>query len=95
VAGLTILFALLLTMFISYFILGFVLPQTSKNLMSFCILAFMIGYIIDKVIYIEHIFGNRLNAYYKEYGAGFWGATAFLFSIIISYSIQKIILKSI
>lgn len=95
VAGLTILFALFLTMFVSYWILGFIIPKTTQSLFSFCVLAFVIGYIIDKAIYIQHIFGNRLNAYYKEYGSGFWGATAFLFSIIISYFIQKIILKSI
>jgi hypothetical protein len=35
------------------------------------------------------IFGNKLDRYYKELGAGFWGATAFVFSIVISYNIQK------
>jgi hypothetical protein len=37
---------------------------------------------------------NDLDLYYKVAGAGLWGALAFVFSIIISYIIQKIIVNS-
>lgn len=88
-AGLTIVFALIINMFISFYLFGFASPNNNKELMYFCILAFILGYIIDIFIFKAKIFGNRLNTYYKENGAGFWGATAYLFSIIISYLSQK------
>lgn len=90
-AGMTILFALVITMIFSYLLFGFVIPNTFTNLIYFCILAFFIGYILDILIYKFQIFGNRLNIYYKTLGAGFWGGLAFVFSIVISYFIQKYI----
>ena len=90
-AGMTILFALVITMFFSYLLFGFVMPNNFTNLIYFCILAFLIGYILDILIYKLKIFGNRLNIYYKTLGAGFWGGLAFVFSIVISYFIQKYI----
>lgn len=88
-AGMTILFALVITMFFSYFLFGFVIPNNFTNLIYFSILAFLIGYILDILIYKFKIFGDRLNVYYKTLGAGFWGGLAFVFSIVISYFIQK------
>jgi hypothetical protein len=88
-AGITILVALLINMGFSYFLFRFIIPNNLINLIKFCILAFFIGYILDIFIYKMQIFGNRLNDYYKDLGAGFWGAIAFVFSIIISYFIQK------
>ena len=38
-------------------------------------------------------FGNELDLYYKVAGAGLWGALAFVFSIIISYIIQHILIS--
>ena len=90
-AGMTILFALVITMFFSYLLFGFVMPNNFTNLIYFSILAFLIGYILDILIYKLKIFGNRLNIYYKTLGAGFWGGLAFVFSIVISYFIQKYI----
>lgn len=88
-AGITILFALVINMIFSYYLFGFIIPNNSIKLIYFCILAFVIGYIIDVLIYKLHIFGNRLDDYYKELGAGFWGALAFVFSIVVSYFIQN------
>ena len=87
----TILVALVITMLFSYLLFGFVMPNNFTNLIYFCILAFLIGYILDILIYKLKIFGNRLNIYYKTLGAGFWGGLAFVFSIVISYFIQKYI----
>lgn len=86
-AGLTIVFALLINMLASHFILGFIIPNDVNELIYFCILAFVIGYIIDIYIYKQKVFGNSLDLFYKEVGAGFWGALAFLFTIVISYFI--------
>lgn len=88
-AGATVLLALIITMVFSYFIFGFAIPNNLKNLFYFCILAFLLGYILDVFIYKFKIFGDRLNIYYKTLGAGLWGGLAFVFSIVISYFIQK------
>jgi hypothetical protein len=90
-AGITVLFALMINMFFSYFLFGFIIPSNFKNLIYFCILAFLIGYVLDILIYKFKVFGNRLDVYYKKLGAGFWGSLAFIFSIVISYFIQKYI----
>jgi hypothetical protein len=91
-AGATILFALAINMCFSYFLFGFIIPENFSNLLQFCMLAFLIGYMLDILIYKFKIFGDRLNDYYKTLGAGFWGGLAFVFSIVISYFIQKYIL---
>jgi hypothetical protein len=94
-AGLTIEFGLLVTIFIYFILFQKVLPNNGFTFIYFCIIAFSVGYITDYLIYKWHIFGNRLDVYYKELGYGFWGATAFLFSIFISYFIQIKILPNL
>lgn len=91
-AGITIEIALFITIGCFYLLFHSFVPNTLKMLSFFCIIAFIVGYIADIFIDKMHIFGNRLDEYYKKLGAGFWGATAFLFSILISYFIQKEIL---
>ena len=85
VAGITIVIALLLNMFFSYFLFGFLIPKNNIGLLYFCLLAFFLGYIIDVYIDKMKIFGNRLDKFYKEIGSGFWGAVTFIFCIVISY----------
>lgn len=85
-AGLTVVSVLLITMFLSYFLLGFTVPVNSTyRLLNFLILAAPIGYIADQFIYKYQIFGTLLNSYYRIAGVGWWGMLAFIFSIIISY----------
>jgi len=94
-AGLTIEFGLFVTILIYFILFRKFLPKNGSEFIKFCIIAFVVGYIIDYLIYKLHIFGNRLDEYYKELGYGFWGATAFLFSIILSYFIQIKILHNL
>ena len=91
IAGLTIVIALLINMVCSYFLFSFMVPNNFIQLTCFCILAFFIGYLIDIFIYKFKIIDGLTN-YYKAFGAGLWGAAAFVFSIVISYFIQKYIL---
>ena len=91
VAGLTVVIALLINMGCSYFLFSFIVPTNFIQLTCFCILAFFIGYLIDIIIYKFKIIDGLTN-YYKVFGAGLWGAIAFVFSIVISYFIQKYIL---
>uniref|UniRef100_A0A6C0HRB0 Uncharacterized protein n=1 Tax=viral metagenome TaxID=1070528 RepID=A0A6C0HRB0_9ZZZZ len=88
-AGMTVVIALVINIFFSYFLFGFTIPNNFTELLYFSSLAFVVGFIIDGLIYKLKIFDNRLNSYYKTVGVGFWGAMAFVFSIIISYFIQK------
>jgi len=90
-AGMTVLFGLIINMFFSYLLFGFSIPTNFKQLIYFCVLAFIIGYIIDVLIYKFKLFGKRLDNYYQTLGAGLWGGLAFVFSIIISYFIQNYI----
>jgi len=88
-AGITIIVALLINMLISKNIFGFYVPRNNNELIKFLSIAFPLGYIIDILIDKLKIFGRSLDLYYKAAGAGLWGALAFVFSIIISYCIQK------
>lgn len=94
IAGLTVVIALLINMGCSYFLFSFMVPNNFIQLTCFCILAFFIGYLIDIFIYKLNII-DGLTKYYKAFGAGLWGAVAFVFSIVISYFIQKYILPQL
>ena len=84
-AGITVVSVLLITILFSFFFLDFTVPRNKKELLKFLLLAFPLGYIADVIIYKYHIFGKSLDPFYKIAGAGFWGAIAFLTSILISY----------
>lgn len=90
-AGITIVIALIITMIFSKILFGVIVPSNKMDLSKFIVVAFIIGYIIDEIIYKFKIFGDSLDEYYKEAGSGFWGAMSLVFSIIISYSIMRII----
>lgn len=94
-AGLTIEFGLFFTILIYFILFRSILPNDKVTFFYFCIIAFVVGYVTDYLIYKWRVFGNRLDTYYKELGYGFWGATAFIFSIIISYFIQIKILPNL
>lgn len=84
-AGITVVSVLLVTILFSSFFLGFTEPRNKKELLKFLLLAFPLGYSADVLIYKYHIFGKSLDPFYKIAGEGFWGAIAFLASIVISY----------
>jgi hypothetical protein len=87
-AGLTIVAAILVTMFLSHYFYNFYHPRSLNQLARFLLVAFPVGYIMDIVIFKTELFGSSLNPFYKIAGAGFWGAMAFIFSILISYVVM-------
>jgi len=87
-AGLTIVVALLLTMFFSNRIFKFSHPRSLPELLRFLLLAFPIGYVMDVLIYKTEFFGYTLNPFYEIAGAGFWGAMSFFFAIFIGYALS-------
>jgi len=88
-AGLTVIIVLIMCMVISKLILGYLVPNNWLQLLYFCIICFILGYIADIKIEDWKIFGNDLDNYYKVAGAGFWGALALVFSVVISFIKQK------
>jgi hypothetical protein len=90
-AGLTIVAAILPTMGLAQLIFKFTHPRSLPQLYRFLLVAFPVGYAMDVFIEKTEVFGPTLRPFYKIAGAGFWGAAAFLFSILIAY----IALKSI
>ena len=88
-AGITICITLVGVSLLSKIIYNFYVPNTFRELFKYLILAFPIGYVVDIGIEKLNIFGNSLVFYYKKAVAGFWGAIAFIFSIIIIFLLQK------
>lgn len=87
-AGLTIVSALIPTMLIYKILTNKYVPKSNKDLIYFVILTFIIGYVYDILIEQYNVFPD-LDEYYELYGAGFWGAFAFVFSVVISYLFLK------
>ena len=87
-AGLTIVSALIPTMLIYKILTNKYVPKSNKDLIYFVILTFIIGYVYDILIEQYNVFPD-LDEYYRLYGAGFWGAFAFVFSVVISYLFLK------
>lgn len=87
-AGLTIISALIPTMLIYKILTNKYVPKSNKDLIYFVILTFIIGYVYDILIEQYNVFPD-LDEYYELYGAGFWGAFAFVFSVVISYLFLK------
>ena len=91
-AGITIVIATVFVSFITKCILGFYVPYTTTQLFSYISIAYVVGYIIDKMIEYFDIFGASLHTFYKITGSGHSGAIAFIFSILLSYILQKYII---
>jgi len=88
-AGLTVISCLIILILISKLIFKFYMPTNNIDLLKYLIIAYPLGYLYDYLIYKFNIFGSSLDLYYEKLGAGHWGAIAFVFSIIISFYLQK------
>lgn len=99
-AGLTVAFATIILMILFNIVFNTYLPNSSsfKYFSStfmvyfiFFILAYFIGYTLDVFIYRMNIFDN-LQPFYREVGAGNGGALSFLFSLIVSFALLKMVI---
>lgn len=88
-AGLTILIATIVLTTVTEYLFGFVVPSNRENLIKALIIGYILGFIIDKLIEKLNIFGSSLNEFYDKVGSGNSGALSFVFSIALSYFIQK------
>lgn len=89
-AGLTVVGAILVTVFISLKVFKFYQPHSLSQLFQFLLLAFPVGYVMDILIYKFAVFGPTLNPFYKIAGAGFWGGMSIVFSILVCYAIFQL-----
>ena len=86
-ASITVLICYLITAAIVYLLFNLSVPNNTKQLFLFLFVAFFVGYIADIIIYKYKIFGTTLDLFYKEAGAGLYGAISFILAIVISYFI--------
>lgn len=90
-AGITIVVATLIVSMITQISQTFTVPHNYQSLALYTIIAYIIGYALDVVIDKTNLFGPTLRPFYERAKSGHWGAIAFIFSVILSYIIQKTI----
>jgi hypothetical protein len=99
-AGLTIVTATIILMVSYNTIFNTYLPDTTSfkyfstafmTYFIFFVTAYLIGYALDVFIYRMNIFDN-LQPFYNEVGAGNGGALSFLFSLIVSLVVLKLVI---
>ena len=86
-AGLTVVSVLIVNILLASILFKFSIPTNISQLFIFILIAYPLGYFADIFIYKYSVFGNELDEYYETTGAGVWGAIAFVFAIIVSYTL--------
>ena len=89
-AGLTVVFATILLLLFNRLFLNTYLPNSRSEFIITIFAAYVIGYALDVFIYKMNIFDD-LQLFYKTVGAGNGGALSFLFSLIISFIVLKLV----
>ena len=89
-AGLTVVSVLIVNILLASILFKFSIPTNISQLFIFILIAYPLGYFADIFIYKYSVFGNELDEYYETTGAGVWGAIAFVFAIIVSYTLISI-----
>ena len=89
-AGLTVIFATILLLLFNRLFLNTYLPNSRYEFIITIFAAYVIGYALDVFIYKMNIFDN-LQLFYKMVGAGNGGALSFLFSLVISFIVLKLV----
>lgn len=64
-------------------------PTTWREITQISAIAFVVGYILDVAIDKMGLFGSSLEPYYDIAGSGYWGSFALIFSLLISFILQK------
>ena len=89
-AGLTVVFATILLLLFNRLLLNTYLPESRSEFIITIFAAYVIGYALDMFIYKMNIF-NNLQLFYKTVGAGNGGALSFIFSLVISFIVLKLV----
>ena len=89
-AGLTVVFATILLLLFNRLFLNTYFPESRSEFIITIFAAYVIGYALDMFIYKMNIF-NNLQLFYKTVGAGNGGALSFIFSLVISFIVLKLV----
>lgn len=84
-ALITIMVAMIIVSTIFRIMFGTFYPKGFIELFVYILIAYPLGYVMDKMIERFNIFGKTLKPYYKEAGSGHWGALALIVAIIPSF----------
>ena len=88
-ASITVIVCYLITALVTFLLFNFGVPTNMNQLYMILLIAAPVGYISDIIIYKAKIFGSTLDSFYKEAGAGLYGALSFIFAIVISFFLIK------
>ena len=89
-AGLTVVLATILLLLFNRLFLNTYLPESRSEFIITIFAAYVIGYALDVFIYKMNIFDD-LQLFYKTVGAGNGGALSFIFSLVISFIVLKLV----
>ena len=87
ISGATILLMLLFFMLFKKY-----LPTNMFEILIFFLMAYIWGYILDVIIDKTELLGKSIKPFYKEFGSGNSGAIAFMFMLVVSLFIFKVVL---
>lgn len=68
------------------------LPTNMFEILIFFLMAYVVGYVLDVFIDKTELLGKSIKPFYKEFGSGNSGAIAFIFMLVVSLFIFKVVL---
>jgi hypothetical protein len=91
-SGIIISSATILLMLIFFAVFKKYLPSNMFEILIFFLMAYIVGYILDVLIDKTELLGKSIKPFYKEFGSGNSGAVAFMFMLVVSLFIFKVVL---
>ena len=91
-SGIIISSATILLMLIFFAVFKKYLPSNMFEILIFFLMAYIVGYILDVFIDKTELLGKSIKPFYKEFGSGNSGAVAFMFMLVVSLFIFKVVL---
>ena len=84
-----LLVSLVVTMVICSSLFKFMVPKSMEQLLTMIVVAYGVGYVINKLVDVSGVMGNKLNNLYTFFGlSGHLGAMSLVVCIIVSHIIQ-------
>jgi hypothetical protein len=91
-SGIIISSATIILMLLFFMLFKKYLPTNMFEILIFFLMAYMVGYVLDVFIDKTELLGKSIKPFYKEFGSGNSGAIAFMFMLVVSLFIFKVVL---
>lgn len=91
-SGIIISSATIILMLLFFLLFKKYLPTNLFEILIFFLMAYIVGYILDVIIDKTELLGKSIKPFYKEFGSGNSGAAAFIFMLVVSLFIFKVVL---